>query len=306
MKIKLDRRFLFASLTVHILAIVLVAFFSSDGDIHKKFLVFGAHSKHITRAYFRPLKAPPTRVASRSYSAKATKDRGTGGKRLAQKKSSTQKKKTAASSAQAKKKTVAKKPMSKPKPKVEIQKEDKTEKVRKAELLQQKKKNEAKKKQEEAAKAKKQAEEKQRQEAEKAEQQVEEKKLREAQEKAKAPEQKLQESEEIDEPDEVKESDEEEILHFAMMGEQDPQFIKYHQCILHAINQVWKPPLGVPKGTECRVRIDIAPDGTVKKLEVVQKSHMLIYDLSIIRVKNELKVDNCLWGKTLHDVVFRQ
>ncbi|MBU1007510.1 TonB C-terminal domain-containing protein [Candidatus Dependentiae bacterium] len=97
----------------------------------------------------------------------------------------------------------------------------------------------------------------------------------------------------------------EEMLHFNLMGESDPRVIVYQQCIQVEVDRVWKPPLGVPKGTECEVFFVVSRDGSIKEFAIQKSSHVLIYDLSIIRVGKQFKFDRCLWGKSFA-VTFRQ
>lgn len=96
-----------------------------------------------------------------------------------------------------------------------------------------------------------------------------------------------------------------EVLHFNLMGELDPKVIRYQQCIQYEVDRVWKPPLGVPKGTECIVTFVIDEDGSVKSFNIDKKSKILIYDLSIVRVSKDFRFDKCLWGKSFV-VNFRQ
>jgi len=301
MNTPLNRRFLWISLFLHIGGVFVLAFFNSDSNIHKKFLVFGAYSKHITHAYFRPLKAPPTRITPRRAPVQQT--RNVRQVRAPQRKIPPP----------APRKPVAKKEP----PKVSIQRDKPGEQRRRAELLQQKKQEAERKAREELAK-KREAERKRQEEELVKKREAERKKqedlsavaLAKEEEKRRAEEEKKQqeaaaqkEQEEIEESEEV--GDEEEGLHFNLLGEQDPQMIKYQQCIQHAVEQVWRPPLGVPKGTECTVHFVLDANGLVKHFEIVHKSRMLIYDLSIVSIAKNFKYDRCLWGKSF-SVDFRQ
>ena len=72
------------------------------------------------------------------------------------------------------------------------------------------------------------------------------------------------------------------------------------------IGSVWKPPSsGVPKGTTCKVKFVISKDGEVEDFQTIQKSNVIIYDLSILRVAHLFKFDKCLWGKSFV-IDFRQ
>ena len=98
---------------------------------------------------------------------------------------------------------------------------------------------------------------------------------------------------------------EEDQLHFNVVGEADPVFIKYQGYVQQEIERTWQPPLGVKKGTECTAVFTIDSDGSVKNFELTKRSKMLIYDLSVIKVSKLFKFDRCLWGKTFK-IDFRQ
>ncbi|MBT4594927.1 hypothetical protein HOD08_03550 [bacterium] len=59
----------------------------------------------------------------------------------------------------------------------------------------------------------------------------------------------------------------------------------------------WKPPLGVPEGTECRVQFKLSNDGEVDEIEILESSDIPVYDLSIQRVADDMRFDKILWGK---------
>lgn len=79
----------------------------------------------------------------------------------------------------------------------------------------------------------------------------------------------------------------------------------YNRHIQAEIGRLWKPALWVPKGTTCKVKFVIGKDGEVKSFQTIQKSNVIIYDLSILRVAHLFKFDKCLWGKSFV-VDFRQ
>lgn len=96
-----------------------------------------------------------------------------------------------------------------------------------------------------------------------------------------------------------------EEIHFNLMGESDPQLIKYQESIQKEVTRLWKPPVGVPKGTECSVMFSLNNKGNVEDFEILNKSDILIYDLSILRVARRFKFDKFLWGKKI-SIDFRQ
>lgn len=116
---------------------------------------------------------------------------------------------------------------------------------------------------------------------------------------------KSEENDKIKVEQKKEELSEEEFLHFNLMGETDPKVLIYQQHIQYEVDRLWRPPLGVPKGTECIVTFVVDRDGTIKNFTIDQKSKVLIYDLSIVRVGKEFKFHKCLWGKSF-TINFRQ
>jgi len=68
---------------------------------------------------------------------------------------------------------------------------------------------------------------------------------------------------------------------------------------------LWRPPVGVPKGTECTICFIVNQSGKIEKFEIIKHSKVLIYDLSISRIAKNFKFDRCLWGKKF-TIDFRQ
>ncbi len=89
----------------------------------------------------------------------------------------------------------------------------------------------------------------------------------------------------------------EKEIHFKLMGESDPQLIKLQKSIQKEVERLWKPPVGVPKCTECNVMFSINKNGNVEDFEILNKSDILVYDLSILRVARRFKFDKSLWGR---------
>ena len=98
---------------------------------------------------------------------------------------------------------------------------------------------------------------------------------------------------------------ENEILHFNIMGETDPVMVRYQQQIQEAIDTVWKPPIGVPKGTECHGLFSVDKSGKVIEFKITKQSKVVIYDLSVVRDAKKVPFPKNLWGKTF-PVIFRQ
>lgn len=241
MRNPLNKKYLLFSFILHVAAVFLVGFSYRDTSIKKTFVAYGRHSKRITHAYFRQLKARPSQhhkyIKARNIRRKT---------------------KTAKKKSRPKKKAPPKKKKTTPKI-VERKKKKPVVKKSPPKKAPPKKKPKAKPKQEQKPK--------------------------------KQPEEEIEE--------------EEEFLHFNLMGESDPRVIMYQQCIQAEVDRVWRPPLGVPKGTECIVLFSIGKNGSVEKFEITKSSKVVIYDLSIVRVAKTFKFDRCLWGKSFV-VDFRQ
>ncbi len=90
-----------------------------------------------------------------------------------------------------------------------------------------------------------------------------------------------------------------EELQFDLRGEQDPQNIVYSQAITTAVIKLWHPPIGVPKATEESVRFYTYKNGKVKNFEIIEKSNILLYDLSIVKIAKRLD-----FGEELGDKIF--
>jgi hypothetical protein len=88
-----------------------------------------------------------------------------------------------------------------------------------------------------------------------------------------------------------------EVATYSLLAQAEKEMSKYQQSIQHAVSQLWQPPVGVPKGTTCRVMFNVGVNGKIENVEFVTRSKMLIYDLSILRVAKNFKFDNYLWNK---------
>ena len=281
---RLDKRFLWVSLGIHVFVLFLLFFFYPSNNVHKKFLVYGVHSKHKTQAFFKMLRAPS--------GAKFVQAR----RQLEQRR------------LEMRRKTIAEKQKVQ---KLAVQKA-KALADQKAKALEERKRLEAIKKTE--IENKKLAERTEPKKNPVPAKKPEPKKLVQN----KIPEKKIEKKQEPKSEPEIKPTalskvegagqsgvDDEEQLHFNVLGETDRMFIRFQGYVQQEIERVWQPPLGVPKGTECTGLFKIGKDGSVQKFELLTRSKILIYDLSIIKVSRNFKFDSCLWGKTF-SVDFRQ
>jgi len=79
----------------------------------------------------------------------------------------------------------------------------------------------------------------------------------------------------------------------------------YQKNIQQEVERLWHPPVGVAKGTTCTLLIDINAQGKVSKAELITRSQVLIYDLSVIKIAKKFAFNESLWGKQFK-IDFRQ
>jgi|WetSurMetagenome_2_1015567.scaffolds.fasta_scaffold65742_4 colicin import membrane protein len=312
------RKFLVGSLLFHVAIILILTIIGLyNQSLKKTFIVFGAHSRKHSVVNYKALHNHVPFV-------------GKGGKRNSKGKQKSTKKHTKQSQ---KKKN---KRQAKKQPKKEISGKSKfhelnDEKSNKKQALnlqrREKEKLAAQQKEEQEAREQKEREDEKKRQEEEARKQEEKRKqqekdlLQKEQEKQKAQEEEHlnQEDEDISEGQEqsAQENDdstndtdssdtEEEATGFSLVGEYDTKDLRmYHKHVQQEIDQHWRPPVGVPKGTISIGLFKIGSNGTVEKFELIKRSNILIYDLSIIRDARKCQFDKCLWDKQFK-VEFRQ
>ncbi|MFA6263970.1 MAG: TonB C-terminal domain-containing protein [Candidatus Babeliales bacterium] len=93
---------------------------------------------------------------------------------------------------------------------------------------------------------------------------------------------------------------------FNLIGNYDQKdVILYQRHVQREVDRLWRPPVGVPKGTVCSVLFAVGNDGSIEQFEILKRSDVLIYDLSILRVAKSFQFDKSLWGKQFK-IDFRQ
>jgi hypothetical protein len=140
------------------------------------------------------------------------------------------------------------------------------------------------------------------------EEKKEEAKTEEVQTQSNIDEEKTDEDNDSDDEDiEEDEEDGDDDEYIDLSGDQDlsPTLQKYQQCIQTEVERLWRPPVGVHKGTECTISFAVNENGDVESFIISRPSKILIYDLSIIRVAKKFKFDRTLWGKKF-TISFRQ
>ena len=85
----------------------------------------------------------------------------------------------------------------------------------------------------------------------------------------------------------------------------DPRCDRYQKEVQREISRVWRPPVGVAQGTECVLMVAVGAEGEVKKVELVTKSKVLVYDLSVLQAAKDFQFSKALWDNSLL-ITFRQ
>jgi hypothetical protein len=92
--------------------------------------------------------------------------------------------------------------------------------------------------------------------------------------------------------------DDSSTIDFNLIGDDNDQQRKvYQKHVQREVDRLWRPPVGVPKGTVCTVLFTVNVEGEVEEVAFLKRSSMLIYDLSIMRIAKSFKFAHCLWNK---------
>jgi len=293
MKNRIPQNYFIGSLIFHIVIFLVLAISLRDNN-QKSFIVFGAHSKKTTKIVFKSPKS--NNKKSVSVGSKNIKNI----KKKPEKKPDKKPEKKLENKLE---KKSGKKSEKKPDKKLEKIKEKsdgddinigKLSKKQKKQKEQEKKEQDLK---EQKAQKKREQEEREKELEQEREEELQKKKDLERAQKLAAQEEDLLEDfdDQDDESDDQDEKDEPEEFNFLTLSDQEQAI--YHKKIQEEVQKLWRPPLGAPRGTKCVVSFVVGPDGTIESFEIVKRSNMLIYDLSIQRVAMKFKFDKSLWGK---------
>lgn len=63
--------------------------------------------------------------------------------------------------------------------------------------------------------------------------------------------------------------------------------------------RVWCPPVGIEEGISCTIKVVLENDGTVKSLEIVKPSGMMLFDVSARAAIQQAVWPRAVWGTTL-------
>ena len=283
----LNKKYFIGSFLAHLFLFLFIFYMAIDNNINKRFVVFGMHSKKSTHAYFREIKTPTT-----------TSSQWLQQRNIQQKKAETSfAKASTVAKAMADRSAVSKaeKPLIKKTEQKKVSKPTPKKQPLKKALPKTKQTTIKKDVQKKIAEPKKitPVEKKLEKDETKIDEQIKETKKTEIAEEsavAKAMADKMADREE---------------LHFNLMGESDPNLIKYQLSIQKEVERLWHPPVGVPKGTECSICFNINSNGTINKFEFIKRSKILIYDLSVSKIAKNFQFDRSLWNKKF-TIDFRQ
>lgn len=282
----LNKNYLIASVLIHLFIMFGVSYMiKRDALSNKNFVIFGAHSRHTTKALYKSSAVPFTGGPSRSSSRKGTKGKGTQGKKSNRTNKKLQKKNSrtpvvkksqtprAAQHSLKKLKQLG----SMPSPTAMV--EDKIHPPSKKSL----KKKTVQKKVPPSLPAVDEFEHSTAPPAEHPQPDPAEEKIPSPEVPAHNEQVSTDDSEAPHDGQEGE--DDGEAIHVGVVDSTDP-VTRYHQRVIgQEFSRLWQPPVGVRKGTECTVRISIDAKGSISNVEFIKRSQVPIYDLSILRLK---------------------
>lgn len=268
MQDKILKKYIIRSFWIHI-SIIFIALLTGiyNRKIDKHFLVYGAHSKIQTQALFK--------------SNKDTQKTNWYAKRIAQEKELKEKRNARIKAEKAKKTKLDAQKKAKAQ-KLELAKQKKLEQESKIKELKEKKKK---------IKFQKKVMPKKPEQKKEPEPEPEKEKPQELEQEI-TPENNIEETQEL-------------VFDLEETSEQDPKLKAADEQIKGLLRTTWHPPIGIPKGTESRIKLIIDNNGNIETFNFTEKSNILIYDLSIINAIKELKFSGFLCSKII-TIYFKQ
>lgn len=89
---------------------------------------------------------------------------------------------------------------------------------------------------------------------------------------------------------------EQEILYVTSSTYQE---LELTQELHKAIGAHWSPPVGMPDGLQCKIRVKVTSDGMVQSLEVVEKSGVAVFDMAARQALQAAEFPRAVYGKTI-------
>lgn len=79
--------------------------------------------------------------------------------------------------------------------------------------------------------------------------------------------------------------------------------LKKHQLLQQELVRVWHPPIGVTKECACCVRVAVTRDGAIQKVDIVNSSGILMFDVAARSALYSAQLPKWTWG-TSFDITF--
>gem|GEM_PF-2363165 len=83
------------------------------------------------------------------------------------------------------------------------------------------------------------------------------------------------------------------------VGQEEMEALQLQEYIQQEMAQHWSPPPGIPKESNCTIKISVGFDGTINDLDMEQSSGVLLFDSAARRAASQLTPPPWAYGKTL-------
>ncbi len=97
-------------------------------------------------------------------------------------------------------------------------------------------------------------------------------------------------------PSEIPKTEPDEIVY---VTQKEFDILRVQQNVQETIAHAWSPPMGIPEDSVYEVLITIGWDGAILEQEVIKKTGILLYDLSVQKAIDQTIFPNELQGKKL-------
>ena len=102
----------------------------------------------------------------------------------------------------------------------------------------------------------------------------------------------------IEQPEKVEEDQ-------LILGREDLASLKIYESIQEEVSQHWKPPVGLSKDLECKIKAVVDNGGKIKNISIEQASGVLAYDMSVRMAFMQVQMPKEVFGKEVI-LTFRQ
>src|SRR3990167_1922556 len=90
-----------------------------------------------------------------------------------------------------------------------------------------------------------------------------------------------------------------------ILGREDLASLKIYESIQEEVSQYWKPPVGLSKDLECKIKAAVDNSGKIKNIRSEQASGVLAYDMSARMAFMQVQMPKEVFGKEVI-LTFRQ